>query len=189
MTKSELRKYHLSQRQALTLSEIHGMTARMLDRLQALPVDGIRYLMSYKPMAKWNEPMMHFFEEAILLDHPEVGVAYPVIDPADGSMKAMLVDDDTTWEEKAFGVQEPVNGAVLDPQQLDLVFVPLIIFDRQGFRVGFGKGYYDRFLARCRKDTITIGLSYFEPVDRIEDTHQFDIPLKYCVTPQHLYEF
>ena len=73
--------------------------------------------------------------------------------------------------------------------QVDLVLVPLLAFDTEGFRVGYGKGFYDRYLANCRADVVTIGFSYFGPVDKITDTGQFDVPLTYCITPQHTYEF
>jgi 5-formyltetrahydrofolate cyclo-ligase len=67
--------------------------------------------------------------------------------------------------------------------------VPLLAYDLKGNRVGYGKGYYDRFLAECRPDALKIGFSYFEPEEQINDTEDFDIPLNYCVTPHRCYEF
>jgi 5-formyltetrahydrofolate cyclo-ligase len=67
--------------------------------------------------------------------------------------------------------------------------VPLIAFDKKGFRVGYGKGFYDRFITRCHPGVITVGLSFFEPVDAIDDLTEFDVPMKYCVTPNNLYTF
>jgi len=73
--------------------------------------------------------------------------------------------------------------------EIDLIFVPLLAFDETGNRVGYGKGFYDKFLTKCRPDAIKVGLSYFEAIDRISDSEQFDIPLNYCITPQRIYEF
>jgi len=70
-----------------------------------------------------------------------------------------------------------------------LALIPLLAFDQHGYRVGYGKGYYDKFLSQCREDVVKIGLSFFEPVDNIDDINQFDISLNYCVTPQQVYEF
>ena len=77
----------------------------------------------------------------------------------------------------------------MSPKLLDVVFVPLLIFDLQGQRVGYGKGYYDRFLGQCKKEVIKIGLSFFEPVATIEDLNPYDIPLDYGVTPNGTFTF
>ncbi len=70
-----------------------------------------------------------------------------------------------------------------------MALIPLYAFDKNGYRVGYGKGYYDRYLKRCSEDLIAVGLSYFEPVDIINDTNQFDVPLSFCITPHTVYEF
>jgi 5-formyltetrahydrofolate cyclo-ligase len=67
--------------------------------------------------------------------------------------------------------------------------VPLIGFDPNGHRIGYGKGYYDRYFARLDQPVKRIGISYFEPIANIEDTHQFDVPLSHCITPWNIYEF
>lgn len=77
----------------------------------------------------------------------------------------------------------------MDDKKIDVVFVPLLAFDKTGHRVGYGKGFYDDFLAKCRPQTIKIGLSFFDAEDHIEDIYQGDIPLDYCITPNKIYKF
>jgi 5-formyltetrahydrofolate cyclo-ligase len=75
------------------------------------------------------------------------------------------------------------------PEEIDLVFVPLLCVDKKGNRVGYGKGYYDKFLKECRRDIIKIGFSYFEPVEKIDDVNRYDVKLNYCITPESFYSF
>ena len=70
-----------------------------------------------------------------------------------------------------------------------MVLVPLLAFDKLGHRVGYGKGYYDRFLAKCPPNCLRIGLSLFDPVERIDDVVPTDIRLNSCLTPVHTYVF
>jgi 5-formyltetrahydrofolate cyclo-ligase len=116
-------------------------------------------------------------------------VAFPKIVPETNEMIAFLTNDDTAFVENQYGIAEPVDAEELEATEIDIMFVPLLAFDEKGYRVGYGKGYYDRYLQKCREDVITIGFSYFDAVDNIEDTDQFDVPLNYCITPGKLYEF
>jgi 5-formyltetrahydrofolate cyclo-ligase len=104
-------------------------------------------------------------------------------------MQHLTITDDTTFELNPFGIPEPVDGELIPPEYFDAVLVPLLGFDESGNRVGFGKGYYDRFLTQCRTDCVIIGLSFLEAVAEIEDVDEWDIPLDYCVTPNKLYVF
>ena len=82
-----------------------------------------------------------------------------------------------------------VSSIGFSTQQIEVVFVPLLTFDRQGHRVGYGKGYYDRFLAQCYNSTLRIGLSFFDPVTKIEDVDAHDIALDFAITPREVYTF
>ena len=73
--------------------------------------------------------------------------------------------------------------------QIEVVFVPVLALDKRGHRVGYGKGFYDRFLAQCSAQVIKVGLSFFEPISEIKDTDKFDIPLDYAVTPSTVFKF
>ena len=84
---------------------------------------------------------------------------------------------------------EPPGDIAILPKDIDMVFVPLLSFDKNGYRVGYGKGYYDKFLANCREDLVKVGFSFFEPVVKIEDVDGYDIPLNYCLTPENFYSF
>jgi len=88
-----------------------------------------------------------------------------------------------------WGISEPFTGEIIDDKEIDLVLVPLLCFDEMGYRVGYGNGYYDKFLANCRKDCLKVGVSFFEPIGEIEDVREFDIRLDYCVTPEKVWRF
>jgi 5-formyltetrahydrofolate cyclo-ligase len=104
-------------------------------------------------------------------------------------MKSVLINEETVYNTNNYGLTEPNNGSIIEPANIDLVFVPLLVCDMKGHRVGYGKGFYDKYLAQCRKDVIKIGFTYFEPVEKIKDTNAFDVPLNYCITPEQVYEF
>jgi 5-formyltetrahydrofolate cyclo-ligase len=89
-----------------------------------------------------------------------------------------------------WGVPEPEDTVEGIPETtFDLVFVPLLSFDKNGHRVGYGGGYYDRFLSKCKPDCLKIGLSFFEPVNEISDVNEFDVKLNHCVTPNKIWTF
>ena len=86
-------------------------------------------------------------------------VTYAKIDPNNFSMLHFLQDDEMYFEKNQYGIPEPIGGVTVDEKDIDIVFIPLLAFDELGNRVGYGKGYYDRFLSKCRKDVLKIGLS------------------------------
>jgi 5,10-methenyltetrahydrofolate synthetase len=71
---------------------------------------------------------------------------YPRTDIFQNTMQAVLTDDETEFDANEYGIPEPVNGTGLDAQCLDAVLVPMLGFDKRGYRVGYGKGFYDRYL-------------------------------------------
>ena len=94
------------------------------------------------------------------------------------------------WSSDVCSSDLPVDGISVPVEKIDVVFIPLLAFDQKGHRVGYGKGFYDTFLARCRPRTLKVGLSLFEPeLGNIEDVHEKDIALDYGVTPNKVYTF
>ena len=81
-----------------------------------------------------------------------------------------------------FGVLEPKEYEILD--KVDVVFVPLIACDKNKNRIGFGKGYYDRFLKN--RNTLKIGVCYdFQVVDEITP-NEWDVPLDLIITEKQI---
>ena len=66
------------------------------------------------------------------------------------------IDDTTDFKLNNFGINEPINGTQINIEKIDIIFIPLIIFDLSGHRVGYGKGYYDRFLKSLNSNTVKI---------------------------------
>ena len=101
-----------------------------------------------------------------------------------------LLTDQTVLKVNCYGIPEPQgNGFEVDAKKLDVVFIPLLAIDKKGNRVGYGKGFYDRFLEECRVDAIKIGISFFKPVDSTIIPDPTDIPMDFLVTPQKIYDF
>ena len=95
----------------------------------------------------------------------------------------------TIIQENRWGIPEPLEGEIFAESDIDMVIIPLLAFDEKGHRVGYGKGFYDRFLSKCRPDAVKAGLSFFPPVKQIEDIDAFDIPVDFVVTPAKVYSF
>ena len=187
MTKKELRILYKEKRAAISSKDRLKFDDLMLIQLQQFDFGNAQTLLTYWQME--HEPNMHLYTNYLEYSIYNLQTAYPVADFKNETMKAILVDDTTTFETNNYGITEPQQGAELLPTEIDIVFVPLLIYDKQGYRVGYGKGFYDKFLSQCKENVITIGFNYFEPVEKINDTNEFDIPLNYCITPQKIYEF
>jgi 5-formyltetrahydrofolate cyclo-ligase len=104
-------------------------------------------------------------------------------------MTHYLLTDNTKIKKNHYNIPEPIDGIEINSSQLDIVFVPLLTFDKTGNRIGYGKGFYDRFLADCKPETIKIGLSFFDVETKVFESSKEDITLDYCVTPNEIFQF
>jgi 5-formyltetrahydrofolate cyclo-ligase len=104
-------------------------------------------------------------------------------------MNHFLLTDNTVIKKNAYNIPEPIDGIEVPSTKIDVVFVPLLTYDTKGSRIGYGKGFYDRFLAECKPDVIKIGLSFFPPETIDFESDSTDIGLDFCVTPEKVYEF
>ncbi len=84
----------------------------------------------------------------------------------------------------AYRILEPVEVKEVNPNEIDIVFVPGIAFDKKGYRIGFGKGYYDRFLKRTK--ALKIGLCMdFQIVNEISH-REWDVPMDMVITEKQV---
>lgn len=189
MKKRELRQLYKEKRMHLHEGERARLQDLIMIRFQKLPLPFIHYLHTYVPMEVTKEVDTNPIIDFLQFSNPGLQVVVPKVDFENHSMDNYILEERTILRENDAHILEPQAGEKVGSREIDLIIVPLLAFDKRGYRVGYGKGFYDRFLAGCREDVIKVGLSFFDAVDLIEDTDEFDIPLTYCVTPYMVYEF
>jgi 5-formyltetrahydrofolate cyclo-ligase len=189
MLKKEARKFYKEKRLNLSEAERLKLGDLMLIQFQTLSLPFIHYLLSYWPIEENNEPDTHLFTEFLKFRNPELKICYPVANFETMTLQAIATDIDTPFEKRNLNIYEPDKGDRVPVVEIDMVFVPLIAFDQSGYRVGYGKGFYDKYLAGCRAGCAKLGFSYFDPVDRLDDCAEFDVPLDLCITPFNTYVF
>lgn len=187
MNKPALRKYYLSKRKALSQEIIHEKSQAIVELFfQHFNLSTVKYLHVFLPIIKQNEINTFLLIERIQTEFPQVKIVVPRCIPHTYEMEHFLYNEEKLVENK-WGIPEPVSGELITPSEISMVLVPLLIFDEQGNRVGYGKGFYDRFLQQCSDDLIKIGLCLEEAILAIEDVNEFDIKIDYCITPNRLY--
>lgn len=192
MNKKELRHAFLARRKALLNSEVDARSQQIsqlfFDWHTPTPQAVIHLFL---PIARQNEvntwPIVH----RLWQDFPSVRVAVSVTDMVTRQLTHYALTPTTTLTENRWHIPEPIasQSAPIPTAILTTVLVPLLVFDQQGHRVGYGGGFYDRFLATCPPDCQKIGLSLEEPIDRIDDIEPTDVPLDACITPINVYWF
>jgi len=190
MIKSELRKEYIEKRKYLTSDDVSLYSQRIADRFFALvSPTSLTILHIFIPIAKFNEIDTSLVFMRIWEDFPVVRTVAPRIPSGGVELEHTVFSAQGELVQNSWGIWEPANDMLIDPSEIDIVLVPLLCFDESGYRVGYGKGYYDRFLAKCRLDCRKIGLSYFPPVKCIEGVSEFDVKLDVCITPDDIFNF
>ena len=189
MTKDELRNIYKQKRLLLSAAEKSKLEDLILIQFQKLNIEIPSQVMTYAPFEKYNEFDPQLITDYCFFKNPAQSLFYPMMDMADNSMVCVLVNDNIEFEINKMGIAEPVNGLLSSPEEIDMVIMPLLAFDETGHRVGYGKGYYDRFLKECRKDIMKIGFSFFDAEKSIGEVNKLDVKLDYCITPKKIYKF
>ena len=190
MSKQELRKEFLQKRKAFAETEVDVFSKQIHDWFfRNIPVHAYATIHTFLPIKRNNE-----IDTYLIINTLRKDFATDIVIPRsheDGTMSHYLLTKDTVFEENKWGISEPsqVGSLQYSVFNIDLVLIPLLCFDKKGFRVGYGKGYYDRFLAECRPNVLKIGLSIFEPIDEISDVTEFDVQMDYCITPNKIWSF
>lgn len=190
MTKREFRSLFLQKRRELTDADVLERSQRIADIFfRTVDLSRVNYLHTFLPLKKNKEPDTWPIIRRVKKEFSDVSVILPRVNPVTNAMENYLFARDEDLELSAWGIQEPQIGIEVDAGVIDMVLVPLLAFDLKGHRVGYGKGFYDRFLSDCRADCIRIGISLFDPVDQISDVGSFDEPLHRCITPTAMLTF
>jgi 5-formyltetrahydrofolate cyclo-ligase len=189
MLKQEVRKIYRQKRDELSTTDRMRWDDLILIQFQTLDLPFLEYVLSFYPIENYKESNSFILTEYLHFKNPNLHVCYPKISDNNGQMQAIACTADSIFEENRYGILEPLENEPVPPSYLDLILIPLLAFDQRGFRVGYGKGYYDRYLLDCRDDCLKIGLSYFDAIECIDDANEYDVPLNFCITPQKVYAF
>lgn len=187
MLKSDLRKAYKLLRNNLSVSTIEDHSLEIANKLLKLPIWDYSFYHIFLSISEYKEVDTDFILN--ILSGKDKHIVVSKSDFKSGEMINYLLTDSTLLKKNSYNIPEPVDGIEIADNKIDVVFVPLLAFDEKGNRVGYGKGFYDRFLSRCKPETIKIGLSFFDAEFHIQDVHENDIKLDYCVTPKNIYSF
>jgi 5-formyltetrahydrofolate cyclo-ligase len=189
MKKTEARDLYRKKRKELPDIERAKLDDLLLIQFQTIDLPDIHYLLTFWPIEENNEPNTHLFNDYLEFKNPGIKYLYPRSDFERMEIDAIEVNADTAFQKNAWNIHEPMDGTVTDAGLIDMVFVPLLVVDNHGYRIGYGKGFYDKYLKACRTDCLKVGFSYFDLIDHIEDSDDFDVPLNLCITPNNVYVF
>lgn len=189
MLKSEARALFLTKRKSISLEEKLLLDQAILLEFKKIDLTTIKCIHIYLPINSQNECNTYLISDFIRENYPKINMAIPKANFENGQMDAVFFNPETQLATNNLGIAEPINGAAIDPMVIDMIICPLLAFDLKGNRVGYGKGFYDRFLGQCKSDVIKLGLSYFEPINNLTDCNESDLPLSSCITPIQHYFF
>lgn len=188
MIKAELRKTYLKKQKLLANDERIEKSRQICEQVfREFDFFKVSFLNLFLAIHKNNEVETRFIYEKLWRDFPQIRTSVPRV--SGDNLELIEFTNETKLVENNWKIPEPFEDKLVDAKLIDVVFVPLLCFDTEGFRVGYGKGFYDKFLSKCRKDCLKIGLSFFAPIEKIDDVNEFDVKLDFCITPEKKVSF
>ena len=186
MTKSEARTQTLQQRNSLTAGDCAFLSQKLMEGFTTLDFSKIKSIHVFLPIVSKKEPNTFLMIDWLQENHPEIEIFVPKADFDSGLLSHYHYAGRKDLVNNPYDIPEP-QDAKLTTTIPDMVLVPLLAFDLNGNRAGYGKGFYDRFLQNL--STQKIGLSFFDAVTEINDVHLNDVKLDKCITPKGVIEF
>ena len=187
MKKQTLRLNFKKKRSAFSDGKVQDLSIDIANQVLKLNIWDYNNFHVFFPIEKNNEIDTKLIIQVI--QGKDKNVILPKLNLENKSFVNFLLTDATLLKENRLGISEPQSGIQINENQIEVVIVPLLCFDKSGHRVGYGGGYYDRFLKKCSENTIKIGISFFDPIEKIIDINTNDIKMNYCLTPNKIYEF
>lgn len=185
MLKKDLRKTFKALRKALPPSQlIYDSWAIHVQLLQVIDWGSYKNLHIYLPMLERHELNTYPLIYSLWREYPRLRISIPSVNIEKGIIENLYFAPQTMLEIASFGQHEPISALPAPNAEVDIAIIPLLAYCRQGYRVGYGKGHYDRFLPTCSPNILKIGISQFAPVEKITDIDEFDIKLDRIFTPK-----
>ncbi len=190
MTKDELRKIYLQKRISLPELEYEQLNKSLSQHFfESVDLSPVNIIHVFLPLRKYKEPDTWLIINRINEHFPHVRITLPRVNEQTQQLENYFYEGHEQLELNKWGIPEPKYGVQTHPPDIDAVLVPLLAFDLSGNRVGYGKGFYDKFLSLCKPSCNRIGLSFFPPVPEAIVTNEFDQPLTAVITPGDVFNF
>jgi len=184
--KNRLRLKYKKLRQNLSEDFIEEVSLQLANQALKLPIWDKTYYHIFLSISEKKEVNTEYLMH--ILQGKDKSIVVSKADFSTGEMQHFLLQENTFLKTSKYGIPEPVSGIEISPEIIDVVFVPLLAYDVKGNRVGYGKGFYDRFLKKCNPQTQIVGLSYFPPEPEIFIENN-DVPLNFCISPKNILDF
>ena len=188
MLKKELRKTYLDKRKTFSKEEIEKLSFSISELFFDVFEPKNEIIHVFLPISKQNEINTNLIIQR-LFSETDCTVIVSKSNFETLELEHFIINENTNYTEDNYGIPSPINAKPIDASEIDWVIVPLLCFDTNGYRVGYGKGFYDRFLSQCRSDVKAIGLSIFNPIEKIEDLNEHDKALNFCISPINVHHF
>jgi 5-formyltetrahydrofolate cyclo-ligase len=188
MLKSDLRKLYQSKRNELSLLEIDELSLLIANNTLKLTIWDKTYYHLFLSIEEQKEVQTEYILHVLHAKDKEIVVSKSNFKTYE--LTNYLLTDNTKLKKNKYNIPEPIDGIEVPHNKINVVFIPLLAFDKKGNRVGYGKGFYDNMLEKCSPECIKIGVSFFEATELlVTDTFHGDIALDYCITPNKTYHF
>jgi len=186
MLKAEIRKKALKDRSAISDEKYKLLNNGLFNQFKTLDFGNIKTLHIFLPIKEKKEPNTFLLIEWLIENHPQIKIIVPKADFETALMTNHEYLGTHDLQRNIYDILEPQKGTIYNGE-IDLVLIPLLAFDKNGYRVGYGKGFYDRFLENINAQKI--GLSLLPAIDKIDDVNEYDIRLDFCITPTDTIKF
>jgi len=176
--KEKLRQEILEKRDSLSQKEILKKSKKINRKLRR-KIKKFKTVMFY--VSKGSEVFTHDIIRKLI---KKKKIIVPVTDFKNKGIIASEINDFSELEPGYYGVLEPKNIKKVDVNEIEAVIVPGVVFDKKKDRIGYGEGYYDKFLKKTK--ALKIGLAFdFQVVDEIK-SEEYDVPVDIIITEEEI---
>jgi len=186
--KVRLRKLYKDKRKALGAEQRAILSEKIRGEVMAF-IDAhkrFQYFHIFLPIQRLNEIDTFPIVNALLAEGKQVYTS--ITDFETGELRTVELQSTTRYTRDKWDIPIPVEPQDVGLEDIQVVFIPLLAYDLAGNRIGYGKGFYDRFLTKLSQDVYKIGLSYFVPEVSI-GVEEHDISMDICILPSGIIEF
>ncbi|MFC5283599.1 5-formyltetrahydrofolate cyclo-ligase [Pedobacter alpinus] len=190
MDKLSIRNKAIAERNSLSRANFWQLNDDLLRQFTAFNWSEIKCVHLFLPITERKEVDTFEFINFFKIKFSNIKLVVSRTDFKNNIIIPIIFDpENTVLVKNKYQIPEPLYGKQINGQEIDAVIVPLLAFDKEGHRVGYGAGFYDRFLAQCKPAVLKIGVSLFDPIESIIETNTHDVKLTHCITPTQTFSF